>query len=212
MARHYRIDITGEHDGQDLMNTFYFGRDDGGSVVFDVNEMSNLLSQFSANLSLWGTRCYNAATWTNLQCTVVDETGTTTSPYPVDHQILITGTDSISNEGSYLTVVMAFVCDAFNPVQTTRVPKRTHIKYGPITINSTIAKQRLTSTALQSVQALGDTITMPITTGGGVDLVPTRVGTTTPSQPVGAEGRVVATIVRPTATTLRSRMWKTTNA
>jgi hypothetical protein len=193
------------------MNTFYYGRDDGGDVAFDVNEMSNLLSQFSANISIWGVRAYTEAMWTNLQCTIVDETGTILSPYPVDHQVLIMGTNSSANEGSYLTAIIAFFCEEFNPGQTTRVPKRTHIKYGPITIASTLAKQQLSGTALADFQALADVLTMTIVTGGGVTLIPTRVGTTTETQPVGAEGRIVGTVVRPTASILRSRMWKTTN-
>jgi hypothetical protein len=193
------------------MNTLYYGRDDGGSVTFDVNEMSNLLSQFSANISNWGVRAYAEAMWTNLQCTVVDETGTIVSPYPVDHQVLIMGDNANANEGSYLTAIIAFFCEEFNPGQATRVPKRTHIKYGPITVGSTLAKQLLTPTAMIDFQALADVLTMTIVTGGGVTLIPTRVGTTTDSQPVGAEGRIVGTVVRPTASILRSRMWKTTN-
>lgn len=203
MTQFYKVVAEGLAQDQVVSNIFYYVNDSTDTALFDTAVMGDLATAFDEQVL--GVMCSGISTeyvGSQITVSVVDEDNTVVSPYEVFVGSEQVGAVSGATPGVGSCAIYGFRVGPFGPNPATRVPKRSYIALGPLSIAHIAADGEYTASG-----TIRNNITLALSSvveGVLAGFRPVRVGRPSGGS-VPSWGYVVGSVSRPNVSSRKSR-------
>lgn len=205
MPGYYKLAVEATFATQNIVNILYYGTDEWGAFSdFEESIANDIAASFVSDIApTWLDAMTLAYTINQLTMSFVNQHGASETPFPVVVPVGLSGTINGATAGQFITSILAF--NTTTAIDADLNVKRSYLAFGPLPEDFVADNGSIVPSYGDLLADVRDLLVVPLE--GSLNLyAPVRVGRTPPASPTRV-GRIISGIVRPFASTRKSRKY-----